>query len=68
LGAAIPFDAFCAAIQVQSIGNLRLAGNGYIENGFALRSDNYEYYGMVENGIITHSVNKICVISNLHVI
>lgn len=54
LGVAIPFDAFCAAIQVQSLGNLRLAGGGFIENGFALRSDNYEYYGMVENGIITH--------------
>src|SRR5688572_10254851 len=31
LGVAIPFDAFCAAIQVQSTGNLRLAGNGFIE-------------------------------------
>ena len=68
LGVAILFDAFCAAIQVQSIGNFRLVGNGFIENGFTLQSDNYEYYGMVEHGIITHRVNKICEFSNLHVI
>jgi hypothetical protein len=54
LGVAIPFDAFCAAIQVQQTGNLRLAGGDFIENGFALKSDNYEYYGTVENGQITH--------------
>lgn len=54
LGAAISFYAFCAAIQVRQKGNLRLADNGFIENGFALRSDNYEYYGTVENGQITH--------------
>lgn len=54
LGANIPFDAFCASIQVQQTGNLRLAGNDFIENGFTLRSHNYEYYGTVENGLITH--------------
>ncbi|THU39232.1 hypothetical protein FAM09_12015 [Niastella caeni] len=54
LGANIPFDAFCAAIKPQKIGNLRLKGNRFIENGFALQSDNYEYYGTVDNGYITH--------------
>jgi hypothetical protein len=50
----IPFDAFCAAIQVNQKGNIRLAGDDFIENGFALRTDNYEYYGTVENNRITH--------------
>lgn len=54
LGVAIPFDAFCAAIQVQQTGNVRLADGGFIENGFALRTHNYEYYGTVEQGQITH--------------
>jgi hypothetical protein len=53
LGTNIPFDAFCAAIQVTQKGNIRLAGGDFIENGFALRTDNYEYYGTVENNRIT---------------
>ncbi|OQP44592.1 hypothetical protein A4H97_09495 [Niastella yeongjuensis] len=54
LGANIQFDAFCAALQVTQKGNIRLAGGDYIENGFALRTDNYEYYGTIENNQITH--------------
>jgi hypothetical protein len=54
LGVDIPFDAFCAAIPVNQKGNIRLAGGDFIENGFALRTDNYEYYGTVENNRITH--------------
>lgn len=54
LGANIPFDAFCAAIPVIRKGNIRLAGGDFIENGFALRTDNYEYYGTIENNRITH--------------
>ena len=54
LGANIPFDAFCAALPVQKLGNVRLAGNNFIENGFALQTDNYTYYGMVTDGQITH--------------
>ena len=50
----IPFDAFCATIQVNQKGNIRIAGGDFIENGFALRTDNYEYYGTVENNQITH--------------
>lgn len=54
LGVNIPFDAFCAAIQVNKKGNIRIAENEYVENGFALQSDNYEYYGTVVNNRITH--------------
>ena len=54
LGVAIPFDAFCAAIPVNQKGNIRLAGDDFIKNGFALRTDNYEYYGTVENNLISH--------------
>jgi hypothetical protein len=54
LGVDIPFDAFCAAIQVNKKGNVRFAGSDYVENGFALQSDNYEYYGTVVNNRITH--------------
>lgn len=50
----IPFDAFCAAVQVKKKGNIRLAENEYVENGFALQTDNYEYYGTVVNNRITH--------------
>ena len=54
LGVNIPFDAFCAGIPVDQKGNIRLAGGDFIENGFALRTDNYEYYGTIENNRITH--------------
>jgi hypothetical protein len=54
LGANIPFDAFCAGLEVQKLGNVRLDGNNFIENGFALQMDNYMYYGTVTDGQITH--------------
>jgi hypothetical protein len=54
LSVNIPFDAFCAAIPLNQKGNIGLAGGDFIENGFALRTDNYEYYGTVENNHITH--------------
>lgn len=54
LGVDIPFDAFCAAIQINKKGNIRIAENEYVENGFALQTDNYEYYGTVVNNRITH--------------
>lgn len=50
----IPFDAFCASLQVNKKGNVRIAGNDFVENGFALQSDNYEYYGTLVNNRITH--------------
>lgn len=53
LGVDIPFDAFCASIQVNKKGNIRIAGNDFVENGFALQSDNYEYYGTLVNNCIT---------------
>jgi hypothetical protein len=54
LGVGIPFDAFCATIPINQKGNIRLSGGDFIENGFALRTDNYEYYGTIENNRITH--------------
>ena len=54
LGSDISFDAFCTNIPVSQKGNVRLAGGDFIENGFALRTDNYEYYGTVKNNRITH--------------
>lgn len=54
LGVDIAFDAFCAAIQMHKKGNIRITDNKYVENGFALQSDNYEYYGTVVNNRITH--------------
>lgn len=49
----IPFDAFCASVQVNKKGNIRLAENKYIQIGFTLQTDNYEYYGTVVNNRIT---------------
>lgn len=54
LGVDIPFDAFCASIRVSKKGNIRIAGNDFVENGFAIQSDNYEYYGTLVNNRITH--------------
>jgi hypothetical protein len=48
---AIPFDGFCAALSGSEKGNLSLNG-GFIENGFALRTDNYTYYGILNGNII----------------
>jgi hypothetical protein len=50
----IPFDAFCASIQANKKGNVRISGNDFIDNGFAVQSDNYEYYGTLVNNRITH--------------
>ncbi|HUP12628.1 MAG TPA: hypothetical protein VM187_10460, partial [Niastella sp.] len=54
LGVDIPFDEFCASIQANSKGNVRIAGSDYVENGFAVQSDNYGYYGTLVNNRITH--------------
>ncbi|WP_205509672.1 hypothetical protein [Longitalea arenae] len=59
LGANIPFDAFCAAIPIRKKGNIRLEGRDYINNGFALQSDNYTYYGTLVGNQITH----LCLLS-----
>lgn len=54
LGAHIPFDAFCAELPIQKMGNLRLANNNFVANGFAIQTDNHTYYGTVTDGLITH--------------
>jgi hypothetical protein len=53
LSVDIPFDAFCAAVPVNKKGNIRY-GEGFVENGFVVQTDNYEYYGTVVNNQITH--------------
>jgi hypothetical protein len=66
----IPLTEFCESIAVQKMGCIRWVNNGgheirgshrmhfsetgFVENGFALQSDNYVYYGTVINGRITH--------------
>lgn len=54
LGVEIPFDAFCAAVPVNKKGNIRFLGDGFLENGFGVQTDNYEYYGTLVNNQITH--------------
>jgi hypothetical protein len=50
----IPFDDFCESINVQAKGSLGFQGqSGYVENGFALRSSDYTYYGILKDGMIT---------------
>lgn len=51
----IPLTEFCEQMQVQSVGNIRFRGDtSYIQNGFALQTDNYLYYGLLQNDHITH--------------
>lgn len=50
----IPFDEFCERINVLQKGAVKILGNDdeFVKDGIAIRSPNYEYYGIVENGII----------------
>ena len=49
----IPVEDFIKELSIQQKGNLAIRGyTGYVENGFALRSPGYIYYGTVENGMI----------------
>ena len=48
----IAFDDFCAFINPIQRGNISLRANSFIQNGFSLQSANYDYYGIVEDGII----------------
>lgn len=48
----IIFDEFCTFINPVKKGNISLRDNSFIQKGFALQSDNYNYYGIVDDGII----------------
>jgi hypothetical protein len=55
----IPFKDFCEQITVREKGALTLKFadySGFVQDGFALRSDNYTYYGTMKDGII----NELC--------
>jgi hypothetical protein len=54
LGVNIPFDVFRSSVQLSKKGNIRFGGDDFVENGFVVQTDNYEYYGTVVNNQITH--------------
>ncbi|MBO9565453.1 MAG: hypothetical protein J7621_21935 [Niastella sp.] len=45
----IPFDEFCTLLINPVKGNILFNNNGFVQHGFALRSDSYTYYGIIEN-------------------
>lgn len=45
----IPLAEFCDTIQARQMGNIRLYSDAFVENGVAIESDNYTYYGIVVN-------------------
>lgn len=49
---SIPFEDFCALVGDPVRGNIFLGNAGIVEQGFALRSDNYLYYGLLDGGLI----------------
>lgn len=49
----IPFGEFCDTIQVIEKGNVSFEANPFVQDGFALRSGNYTYYGILKDNIIT---------------
>lgn len=56
---SIDFTDFCEQIAVREKGALTVAFAGYsgfVQDGFALRSDNYTYYGTLKDRII----NELC--------
>lgn len=55
----ISFDEFCNAVNTPQKGVLKIAsveGIKDVQNGFALKSSSYVYYGILENGFI----NTLC--------
>lgn len=50
---SIPFNEFCELAGIKEKGLLKFWDHeGYVENGFALRSDNYTYYGTLQGDMI----------------
>lgn len=49
---AIPWEAFCALLTNPVRGNVFFNSKGFVQNGFAVRSDSYIYYGILENEYI----------------
>lgn len=51
-GLAIPKEEFFALLVNPVRGNIFFNNNGFVQNGFAVRSDSYTYYGILENGLV----------------
>ncbi|MCF6402121.1 hypothetical protein L3C95_04500 [Chitinophaga filiformis] len=49
----IPFEDFCGFTGIADKGNIVLSNAAFVKNGFALRSSDHIYYGIVNNGVIT---------------
>jgi hypothetical protein len=50
---SISFDDFCELLNIRERGSIRLSGySGFVKSGFAVRSDNYTYYGLIEDKVI----------------
>lgn len=49
----IPFYEFYQLVNGTEKGSIQLAGGGIIENGFFIRSEEYVYYGMKKDQLIT---------------
>ncbi|NII29856.1 hypothetical protein HB364_32560 [Pseudoflavitalea sp. X16] len=52
LALAISLDEFCSHIINPMKGNIFYNNAGFVQNGFAVRSNSYAYYGILENGLI----------------
>jgi hypothetical protein len=55
-GITFPFDQFCSLLVNPVKGNILFSNRGFVQNGFAVQSDSYTYYGIQENG----SIQMLC--------
>ncbi|WP_315816509.1 hypothetical protein [Paraflavitalea speifideaquila] len=51
-GLSIPWSGFCDLLPNPRLGHVVLKNSGLIQNGFAIRSEGYTYYGIVVDGLI----------------
>ena len=49
---SISLNEFCECMSIRERGGIRLPADGFVQNGIALRSDNYIYYGVVKDGVL----------------
>jgi hypothetical protein len=49
---ALPWIEFCTLIKDPILGNIFFDNGGFVENGFAVQSEGYTYYGILENDVI----------------
>lgn len=51
-GLTISWTSFCELLTNPIYGNIYFNNNGFVQQGFAIKSDSYIYYGILENGFI----------------